>query len=409
MANYAYQCRDSRGEMVTGTIIADTVADAGQLLRSEGKFVVKLAQSRGKEAAPNQVARPVGSGRTANKDDVIDFTHQMSILVDTGVPIGEALESVSDQCTSASFKVVLSDVSDAVHGGNSLSHALSRHPKVFPDVMVSMLEASEASGTMGQMLDRISTYMGKERRAVKQIRGAMAYPAFMLVMSVGTALALLVVVLPRFAGIYASRGAALPLPTRILMTASDVALNYWYVLVFLLVATIVGSVWVSRVTWGRRMIDMAKLRIPIMNTVFINYYINRAMRTMGTMIAAGVPVLDVVGLTRKIAQNVHFQDMWTEVDDGLRRGSQLSEPLFESAIMPKAIARMIAAGEIAGRLGDVLERIADFSENEFDEAVKRLTQFIEPAMILVMGVMIGGVAISLLLPIFSVSKVLTQS
>ncbi|MAE60601.1 MAG: hypothetical protein CMJ49_04490 [Planctomycetaceae bacterium] len=408
MSNYTYECRDAHGQLVSGSIIADTIAEAGKLLRADGKFVVKLVQGRGKQVADSPVAAARSTGaRGVRRDDVIDFAHQMSIMVETGVPISEALESVSSQCSSEAFKAVLVDVSETVQSGNSFSHALSRHPRIFPEVMGSMVAASEASGTMGEMLERISDYMGKERRAIKQVRGAMAYPMFMLVMSVGTALALLLFVLPRFTSIYASRGATLPLPTRILMGASELALTYWYVLVFLFVGSVVGYIWMSRTDWGRRLIDISKLRVPIIKTMYANFYTNRAMRTMGTMIGSGVPVLDVVQLTRRITQNVCYHEMWDQMDGSLRRGSQLSEPLFGSPMMPDSIARMIAAGEKAGRLGPVLDRVATFTEHEFDESVKRLTQFIEPAMIVIMGTMIGGVAISLLLPIFSISKLMT--
>ena len=386
---------------MTRCLTADSVNDASQQLRGEGKFVVKRERGRDKIA---QTRGKVGG--SVKLEEVIYFTHQLAIMVDTGVPLGEALDAIVQQTTSENFKAVVEEVYADVTGGEALSAALGKHPRVFPALMISLLKASEVSGTMGTMLDRVSQYMAKEQRTVKQVRGALMYPAFMLVMAV--TVFLLMFVLPRFGKIYGSRGALLPLPTRVLIGISNIFTEYWYVILLGLLGAIVAFLWVRRIPVGRRAIDTLKLRVPVFGTMFTHLYVSRATRAMGTMFSAGVPMLDAVAITRAVTNNVHYEELWDRVDERLRQGSQLSELLFDTWLIPKFITRMIHSGEVAGRLGQVMERVAEFTEVEFDQAVKNTTQFIEPVMISVMGSIIGFVAISLLLPIFSVGRVMAS-
>jgi type IV pilus assembly protein PilC len=255
------------------------------------------------------------------------------------------------------------------------------------------------------MLERVSKYLGKEHQTHRQVRGALMYPVFMMFMAVGVTVFLLAFVLPRFATIYASRHAALPGPTRLLLAVSNGLVNYWYVWLGLAIALLVGGIIAWRTDSGRRAIDWLKLNTPIFGHLFTQLYVTRACRVMGTMIGAGVPMLDAVGIAKQVTRNAYYEDLWDQVDKALQQGLQLSDPLFKSTLVPRSVAQMIRSGEKSGRLGQVMNRIAEYSEQEFDEAVKTTTQFIEPAMVVFMGGLIGFVAISLLLPIFTVSKV----
>ncbi len=410
MAQFAYQARDQKGVMHSGSIVAPSVSEAGKMLRAEGKYVIKLAEASESELESKESSNApvVPGGRKVKRDDVIYFAHQMAIMLETGVPIGEALDAALNQATNPAFHIVLEQVSDDVQSGVSFSAALAKHQKVFPNLMISLLRASEASGTMGQMLDRVSHYLSKERATAKKIRSALMYPMFMLTMALGVTAFLLVYVLPKFEAIYSSKGEALPTPTRILLAISSGATHYWYLWVGLIVGTISVLYYMRKVPTGRRWIDHAKLNMPVVGTMFHQLYITRAMQAMGTMTSAGVPVLDMITITKNVTNNVYYQDLWERVDECLQQGAQLSVPLEESPIIPASISRMIASGEKAGRLGKVMERIAEFSEAEFDESIKRTTQFIEPAIVSFMGIVIGGVAISLLLPVFSIGKVMAN-
>jgi len=275
--------------------------------------------------------------------------------------------------------------------------------------MTSLIRAAEVSGTLGQMLDRISEYMSKEMRTTKAIKGAMLYPAFMVLMTIGVTIFLMAFVLPKFSSIYSAKGQALPVPTQVLMAMSAALVDYWQYWLMGSVASIAGLIWFARTPTGSRFFDWLKLSVPVVRDLFTQLYVTRSCRTLGTMINAGVPMLDAVEITKLVTSNRYYEDMWTEVDQSLRQGMQLSDPLYKSTLMPRSVVQMIRSGEKSGRLGQVLARVAEFTEEEFDRAVKSMTQFIEPVMIVVMGSMIGFVAISLLLPIFSVGKVASGS
>ena len=406
MPHYAYKFRDARGEVGSGTLEAASVAEAGQRLRGEGKFVVHLAESLGK-AKPDANDPAALRKKRIKREHVITFAHQLAVMVDTGVSISEALACIAEQCDDAAFRAVLSDVAETVESGGELSNALTKYPKVFPPIMTSLLKASEVSGTMGPMLERISSYLGKEHQTVKKIKGAMTYPAVMLVMILVVTVGLLVWVLPRFAGIFESKGAALPLPTVMLMTISDTLIGGWVYWLAGVVVAVAGFVVFNRSAAGRSTMDRVKLSSPILGTLFRKLYVTRATRTMGVMLHAGVPILDMVAIVRAVTNNVHFQQLWDDADERLRQGAQLSDVLFDSPLIPKPVAQMIYAGERAGRMGQTMMKIADYTEEEFDEQVKTTTNYIEPLMVAVMGGIVGFVAIALLLPIFSVSSVVS--
>jgi type IV pilus assembly protein PilC len=405
MTRFAYQARDTTGELIRGILEAQTISDVGRQLRAEGKFVVRIGPAPSEETEPGHVSLHERH-RGVKRDDVIHFTHQLSVMIETGVTLGEALESIADQTANEHFRAVLEDVSQAVHAGQSFSSALGRHPKVFPVLLISLVQASEASGTMGQMLERVCTYLTKERHTARSVRGAMIYPVIMMIVAAAVTVFLLAFVLPRFSKIYISRGTMLPPPTQMLLWMSEMTTTYWYVWLSLAAAGIGAALWLRRTPGGRRALDWAKLHAPVLGPMMTQLYVTRAMRTMGTMIGAGVPMLDMIAITRNVTNNTYYEQLWDRVDEQLRQGSQLSQTLNQGTLIPPSIVRMIHSGEKAGRLGAVMERVADFTEHDFDESVKRTTELIEPILITVMGCIIGFVAISLLLPIFSVGRVM---
>lgn len=409
MGRFNYKVRDGQGGLATGVVQAITLEEASQLLRGEGKFVVNLEpapeEAAGKSTAA--AASPAAFGRV-KRAEVITFAHQMAVMIDTGVPISEALHCVATQAANPAFKAVLEQVAEEVAAGGEFSTAMKKHPKVFPTIMTSLIRASEVSGTMGQMLERVSSYMQKEHATAKKIKGALMYPAFMMLMVVAVTVFLLVFVLPQFTNIYASRGAALPAPTRFLMALSSAITDYGYYWLGGAAAVLCTVVFGVRTQGGKRLLDSIKLNAPVVGPLFRKLYITRGCRTMGTMIAAGVPILDMIAIVKQVTPNAHYQDLWALVDEKLRQGSQLSDTLLQAThLFPRSVSQMIYSGEKAGRLGVVMEKIAEYTEQDFDEQVKTATQFIEPALVATMGGIIGFVAIALLLPIFSIGKVVS--
>lgn len=400
-----YKSRDGMGELMTGIVQAATADDAARSLRGEGKFILSLEPVNDTDLENDAVTQRTARRGRIKRDEVINFAHQLAIMIETGVPMSEAMDCIVEQTENEAFRAVLADVTSQVQAGGELSAALRSYPAVFPPIMISLVRASEISGTMGPMLDRISQYLAKERATAKKIRGALTYPAVMLVLVFAVTVFLLVFVLPQFAGIYDAREAALPAPTRLLMALSDALIYYWYVWIGAGVVISIATMLILRTPTGRRLLDYAKLNVPVIGKLFAKLYITRGCRTMGTLLNAGVPILDMVNIVRQVTRNVFYEDLWEDVDERLRQGSQLSDALFTSPLIPRSVAQMIHSGEKSGRLGQVFERIAEHTEEEFDEQVKQTTQFIEPALVGVMGAIVGFVAIALLLPILSMGTV----
>ena len=378
------------------------------MLRGEGKFIIKLVPAKDDApATPTASDKKISaSGRGVKRQEVITFVQQFSVMLDTGVPISEALECCVQQAQTPAFAAVLEEVKTSVQGGNQLSVALARHPRAFPAVMVSMIKASELSGTMAPMLDRIATYLSKELATVRQVKSAMTYPMFMMTMALSVTIFLLAVVLPKFAKIYEGRGATLPMPTRMLMAISNGLIEYWYLWILVCAGIATGLYFLVSTRKGRYVIDWLKLHTPLLREMYTHLYLCRATRTMGTMLASGVSMLDVIASVKDVTQNMLYEELWDTVDSRLRQGAQLSDTLVASKLIPRSISQMVRSGEKSGRLSQVCLRVAEFTEVEFDRSVKTCTQFIEPLMVGVMGGMIGFVSIALLLPIFSVGKVM---
>lgn len=394
------------GEPVEGAIEARSQSEALRLLDREGKTVTDIhigaAQISPEEA---RVRFAAGSVR---REEVIAFAGQLSVMLETGVPLADALDAFVKSAKSGGFRKIAEVVTDQIHGGVPFSAAIAEFPKVFPNLMVSLMTASEASGKMGEMLGRVSEYLAKERRTARQIKGALTYPLVMVGIAVVVTGFLVVWVLPRFAKIYESREAALPALTTVVLKSSRFLIANWPAFLAALVGVVVGLIALRLTHAGRRIIDTTKLKAPVIGPMFRLFYLTRATRTLGTLLASGVPLLDAVRIVRNVTQNAHWFDLWTGMEHSMTGGHTIAEVVQETWLIPPQIGQMITAGERSGRLPEVLEKIARSTETDLDEAVKSATQLIEPAMIVFMGVTIGGIAIALLLPIFNVANVVAH-
>jgi type IV pilus assembly protein PilC len=283
-----------------------------------------------------------------------------------------------------------------------------RHPKVFGELFTSMVRASEASGTMGKMLQRVSKYLEQQRAVRRRVKGAVAYPIAMLGFCIAVVVALLVFVLPRFEKIYANKQAALPMPTQLLLSLSKAMVNYWYLIILGLGLIVTGVYLFFRRPEGKVVLDAIRLRLPILGPMFRKSSLSRSLRTLATMIQTGVSVLDAIDITADVSGNHQFARAWRELAERLKNGSNLAEEMAKQPLIPRSVTQMVAAGDRTGKLGMVLERVSDFCEEELDTAVRTATSFVEPAMIIIMGGVVGGIAMALLLPVFSLSKVMSH-
>jgi len=413
-ARFIYQARDQRGQVVNGYIAAPTLAEATKLLRADGKYIVDIKPARGaagmaSESADGSMAvEEVDKGTKVKRDETITFTLQLSVMVDTGVPLSESLHALSEQAFSDKFVAVLKTIDQEVTGGKDFSSTLEKFPRIFPKYYISLVRASEISGTMGPMLRKLAEYLVSQRDMTKKVKGALIYPGFMLVMSISVTIFLLTAVLPKFTAIFANRKAALPLPTQILMGISHSLVAYWYGWIAGVILLGIGVILLLKTRRGRRWADFLKLRMPIFGGMFHKLYLSRSLSTMGTMITSGVQVLDCLTIVKDVAGNHYYQLLWEEVRNKVQNGSQLSEPLLKSTLIPKSVGQMIMSGEKTGELSNVLTRISAYMEEDLRTAIKTSTQFIEPVMIGLMGIMIGGVAIAMLMPILTISRVMAQ-
>ena len=406
-STYAFRARDGAGGIVTGMLAGESADAVANRLRSEGKYVLSVKDNPGditEELGIDEIRRQEAA-KSVTREDVISFARELSVMLETGVPLAEALDAFLLHTGKKDFRQVIEALRNDIHAGEAFSVAMARWPRAFPNMMVSLMKASEASGTMAEMLGRIADYLAKERKTAKKIKGAIAYPLFMM----GTALLmtgfLIVFVLPRFARIYEMRSTSLPAPTQFLLDVSSFVTTQYYVYG----PVIIGLMLFCMVCWQRRFAqrirDWLRLNVPIISTIFRQLYLTRASQTMATLLSAGVNLIDIIRICRGVTKNVYYEELWDRMEQHVRQGRQLSDAVTESALVPPNVASMIASGERSGRLPEVMHRVATYSEEELDSAVKQATRYIEPIMIIFMGVVIGGMAIALLLPIFSLGKV----
>ncbi|MFQ5422705.1 MAG: type II secretion system F family protein [Phycisphaerae bacterium] len=409
MALFKYVARDGAGSSVQGTVTADSEAEAARTLRTEGKFIVRLERTSGKVSGGDRKRRRSSGtgglfGEKFRPQDVIFFTNQLAVMVETGVSLSEALESCVHKGNSPAFDRALRGVIAQVEGGSEFSAALASYPRMFPTIYVNLVRASEASGTMGPMLGRLADYLQSQREMTKKIKGALTYPLVMVVFAIGVTIFLMTYVLPKFTAIYAGREKALPVLTRYLMAFSHALVDYGLYALAVLVAVAVGLFFYFRTPAGRAKRESIKLGLPLVGSLFHKTYLMRSLRTLGTMIESGVSMLEGVQLTAASCGSLRYEKLWNTVNQRLETGQQLSEALADRPEIPRVVYKMLGAGERSGRLGTVMARVATFAESEMNDSIKAMTSLLEPAIVMFLGVIVGGLVLALLLPIFTISK-----
>jgi type IV pilus assembly protein PilC len=402
MPSYRYEIRESSGAVTQGVLSAANLGAASQELRSRGGYILALAPSDGSDRRRKSLNLEFSFG--PSQKDVQGFTSQLAVMIRAGISLRAAVEGISDQVINPKFKVMLSQMKKDLESGKQFSDALMRYPKVFSPLYVNMVKASELSGGFSKMLDRIAIYLTQQIETKSMVVGAMIYPGIIGTMAIATTVFLLTFVLPRFMTIFKGKEAALPAPTKLLLAISNFMTNYWYVLIFGLVAGIWGFIMMIRTEWGSLWFDKVKLTVPLFKKMFRALYINRSLHTMGQLINAGVPMLDTLSITAEISGNSLYRRMWRAVYSAVKQGKKISAPLNKSPLLPRSVVQMIGAGEESGKLGEVLDEVSDFYAKELKMVIKSVTAMIEPLMIVLMGSVVGFIAMSIILPIFKLSQ-----
>jgi type IV pilus assembly protein PilC len=367
------------------------------------------------EASAVEGRRPSSElSRTRVKtSDLILFTTQLSVMLDSGVILSDALDAISAQAPDPRFKAVMQDLSERVKSGEPFSKALSYYPNVFDSMFTSMVRASEASGKMVQMLTVLTGYLNFEADTRKRVLGALTYPIIMVLMAIAATGTLMFFVLPRFMRIYESRGAALPKITQVLVHVSHIIGNFELMTMLITSAIVLGGLlyyW-GHTTSGRRAMDSVKIHTPVIGTMFTDMVVTRSMRIMATMVNTGVRLLDAVRVIQGCVDNYYFQQLWSDVDEKIQDGYQLSESIQLSRgahLISPSVLQMLRAGEKSGRLGQVCDKVSVFYEKKLEASIRSVMTIIEPLMITILGAIIGTVAIALLLPVFRVSSVIAH-
>lgn len=355
----------------------------------------------------------VSPSTRVSTSELILFTTQLSVMLDSGVVLSDAIEAIAEQMRPGPFRQVVYNIAFRIKNGDSLSSALTPYPRIFNTMFVSMVKASEASGKMTHMLDVLSGYLNADAETRKQVKSAMIYPVIMLLMAVAATGSLMFFVLPRFTKIYQSRGAALPKLTQVLVDCSSL-LGDPVFLAFGVSAGVLGffglSAW-KKTESGRRAIDWMKLKIPIFSTMYVDAVMTRSTRILSTMVNTGVSLLDALDVMKQSCDNYYFQNLWIHADSKIRDGFQLSDAAMLSPysyLLAPAIVQMLRAGEKSGQIGRVCDKISVFLEKKLQNSIRTATALIEPLMITLMGLIIGTIAIALLLPVFRVSSIMSQ-
>ncbi len=347
------------------------------------------------------------------RDELIMFTTQLSIMLDSGVVLSDALEAMAEQLVPGTLKIIIVNIANRIKSGDSFSDALAAYPKVFNTMFISMVRASEASGKMAHMLEILAGYLNDDAETRKQVQGAMIYPFIMLLMASAATGSLMFFVLPKFTKIYESRGAALPKLTQVLVSFSQMLGDAQIMATLFTTIVVIGMglhFW-YQTTSGQKVIDWMKVHTPIFGTMFIDAVLTRSMRIMATMVGTGVSLLDALEVMKVSCENYYFRTLWAATDVKIRNGYQLSESIVLAPygeLVAPGIIQMLRAGEKSGKLGDVCDKVSVYYEKKLQNSIRTATSLIEPLMIIIMGIVIGTIAIALLLPVFRISTVIAQ-
>ena len=408
MSNFRFQVRTSAGQVSSGVIEAENLLQATGALRERGGAILNILPVETRPRNLLETLRKVNFQRGPNLKDIQNFTSELAVMIKAGISIRNAIDGISEQVENPKFKKVILQIKLDVESGLPFSEALARHRKVFTPLYINMVRASELSGNFGHMLERITAYLSQQLETRRMVRGAMIYPIIIAVMAVVTTVFLLTFVLPRFTILFAGKDKLLPKPTVMLMGLSAFMQSYWHVLLGVLVVAVVGFVQLLRTRTGRQYWDIFKLRVPIFKRMFRALYITRGMQTMGELIGAGVPMLETLKITADVSGNFAYRRMWQSVHDSVKQGNKIVEPLSRQRLLPRNVVQMVAAGEESGKLGAVLQDVSEYYAKELHSTIKAVTAMIEPLMIVIMGFVVGFIAMSVVLPIFKLSSLVKQ-
>ncbi len=400
MAVFAWKGRTPGGQVQSGEIEASNKDEALAQLRKRRIITTYLRQKSGGLSFSFGKRKKRVSGR-----DLAIFTRQFSTMVNSGLPLVQCLDILSKQTENTSFREIIAEVMHDVEAGSTLAEAMMKRPQAFDSLYANMVDAGEAGGILDVILQRLATYIEKAEALKRKVKSALTYPTVVLVVAIGATMFMLMFIIPVFAKVFQDFGGELPLPTKIVVGLSDFLKKAWWALGGGIFAAVAGLKRYYKTEGGRRRIDAFMLRAPIFGDLVRKASIARFTRTLGTMIASGVPILTGLDITARTAGNKVIEEAIMATKGSIREGETIAAPLQQAGVFPPMVVQMIAVGEETGALDSMLEKIANFYDEEVNTAVETLTSVIEPVMIVVMGLMVGGMVIAMYLPMFKLINV----
>jgi len=397
---FVWKGRSPTGEILSGEYVTENKQELIAQLRKRKIIVTSL-----REKAKDVNLRLPFKKKITVKDMGV-FTRQFSTMINAGLPMVQCLDILSAQADKPEFKKVISQVTSDVEGGSTLAEALGKHP-IFTQLYVNMVEAGEAGGILDQILNRLAVYLEKAEALQRKVKAALTYPTVVAVVAISASIFMLMFIIPTFAKMFTDFGGDLPLPTKIVMGLSNFLRGNWYILLLVAGGAAFAFKRFQATDAGKEKIDRFALKVPVLGTVIRKSAIARFTRTLGTLISSGVPILAGLEITARTAGNKVVEKAIYATRESISQGDTIAEPLRQSGVFPPMVTQMIGVGEQTGALDEMLEKIANFYDSEVDTAVDQLTSIIEPVMIVLMGVLVGGMLISMYLPMFKLINVVS--
>ena len=405
MITFSYQARDAAGRIVTGTQDALNEDNAVNSLMGRGLMVLSLQRKAG-------VSRSRKKVWTVKETDLVLFTRQLSTMIDAGISLIQALTALYEQCDKKrqrNLRYVISDITARVQGGETFHESIAKHPRVFNRLFTSMVKAGEHGGLLAEILDRLAGFLEDSARLRKKVKSAMTYPVVVISIAFAITTFLIVRVVPIFGEIFKDFGAKLPAPTQFLIDLSDFVRGEWYFLILGIGGTIFGLRAFLRSKRGKQLTDKWKLKLPVFGPLVHKICMSRFSRTFAQLIRSGVPILEVLDIVGGTSGNHVIETSIKSVSEDVEKGDNLSVALSKKSVFPPMLLRMVAAGEATGKIDTMLEKMADFWDEEIEAMLDALTSLIEPMLIVFLGVIVGGIVIAMFLPIFKLNEVVSQS
>ncbi len=400
MPIYRYVAKEKMGRTVSGTLEYSDRSLLIAALRKKGLVIISIEDTKRKKAG--------FLGKRVKLEEVVIFSRQLATMVDSGIPLVQAMDILADQIENPNFKKIVSAIRDDIEVGSSLSDALLKHPQVFSPLYINMVKAGESSGSLDDILDRLASYLEKANNLQRKVKTSLIYPAVVISMAILITLVMLLKVIPTFKGIFKMLGGTLPLPTRILILISDTLRRMFLYVVIALSGIIFTIKKYLKTSQGRAVFDSSILRLPILGPLFRKVAVAKFTRTLATLVKSGVPILSSLEIVGKTSGNSVIEKALEDVRKSIKEGENIAGPLEKSGVFPPMVVRMVNVGEQTGELEKMLGKIADFYDDQVDAAVSGLTSLIEPLIIGFLGIVIGGIVIAMFLPIFKMTELVAH-